>query len=111
MAEVFTNADIDQPQRVTLQATIGNVLLVTAPPNARTVVIGTPDGNFAQWKDGAGVTDDTAIGGDFQTIAGGQLVSEPLPGTRGGVTRNLNGPQLAIAGEITVQVVELTFHK
>ena len=106
--ETFTNAQIGQPQRITLPAGVGDARLINAPGNAREFTV-APGANFVQWKDGEGVADEDAIGADFAQDEASTKTNYPLPGTRGGSKRNLNGPTLAIAGEITVQVIEITF--
>jgi len=108
-AITYTNADLGKPKRITLSATPGNVRLVNCPINARnwTITTGT---NYAQWKNGEGVSDNTAIGSDYDTVIASSKVAFPLPGTRGGVTRNLNTPKLAIAGEAGGQIVEIVFY-
>ena len=107
-AETFGNEVIGQPQRITLPVGVGDVRLINAPGNAREWTV-APGANFVQWKDGEGVSDEDAIGADFSTEDANTKPNFPLPGTRGGVKRNLNGPKLAIAGEITVQVIEIIF--
>ncbi len=107
-AETFTNDQIGQPQRFLLSATPANGRLVNAPPNAREFTL-APGANFTQWRDGVSAADEEAIGADFSQDEATTKTNYPLPGTRGGAKRNLNGPKLLIAGEIASQPIEITF--